>query len=235
MKSKSEAKSLPISYLIMQTKLYNQNGEIVGEVQLPESIFGLKMNANVVYQAALAQLGNRRQVLAHTKDRGEVRGGGKKPWRQKGTGRARHGSIRSPLWKGGGVTFGPTKNRNFSLKVNKKIKRKAIFMVLSGKVKDQQILVLDQVSLDESKTKVLAGILETVSKKLKGYKSSKTKRDRLLVIFPAHEPKVKRAIGNLEFAKVLSAKSLNVVDLLSSKYLLLTKDAIPIIEETYKI
>ncbi len=219
----------------MQTKLYNQAGEVVGEIQLPESIFGLKVSSDVIHQAMMAQAANSRQVLAHTKDRAEVSGGGKKPWRQKGTGRARHGSIRSPLWKGGGVTFGPNKYRNFSVKINKKTKRKAIFMVLSGKANDQEILVLDKILLDESKTKVFAEILKTISGKIKGYRSSKAKNDRLLVVFPKSEPKAERAIRNIQYAKALSATSLNVLDLLSYKYILLMKDAIPVIEETYRV
>ena len=103
----------------MKTELYNQNAEVIGEAELPDRIFGVKMNPDLVHQVLVAQMANSRQVIAHTKGRGEVRGGGKKPWRQKGTGRARHASIRSPIWKGGGVAFGPTKERNFEKKRNK--------------------------------------------------------------------------------------------------------------------
>ena len=136
----------------MKTDLYNQAGEIINQVELPDQVFGLKINSDLLYQAVMAQLGNSRQVLAHTKGRSEVRGGGKKPWRQKGTGRARHGSIRSPIWKGGGVTFGPTKERNFSKTINKKMKRKALFMALSSKVTDQQLMVFDHLSIEKPKT-----------------------------------------------------------------------------------
>ncbi|MDO8494984.1 MAG: 50S ribosomal protein L4 [bacterium] len=219
----------------MKTDLYNQGGEVIGEVQLPEKVFGVAIDHDLLHQAAVAQLANRRQVLAHTKDRSEVSGGGKKPWRQKGTGRARHGSIRSPIWKGGGVAFGPSKDRNFSVKINKKVKRKAIFMALSGKVKDKQILVLDGVSINEAKTKTLVGLLKTISGKLAGYRSSKTKKDSVLMVSAKSDEKLNRAINNIGFAKTLDAKSLNVLDLLSYKYILLTQDAIPVIEETYKI
>ena len=105
---------------MLKTKLYNSEGKESGEVELPESVFGVKLVDDLVHQVVVAQMANARQVLADTKDKGEVRGGGKKPWKQKGTGRARHGSSRSPLWKGGGVTFGPTNDRNFSKMINKK-------------------------------------------------------------------------------------------------------------------
>lgn len=215
----------------MQAKLYNQSGEVIGEIQLPESIFGVTINDDVIHQAVVAQGANRRQVLAHTKDRGEVRGGGKKPWRQKGTGRARHGSIRSPLWKGGGVTFGPSKNRNFSVKINKKTRRKAMLMALSGKVHDQKLLVVDGLKMEEPKTKHLAVILKTLSGKL----GEKKNPPSTLLITPGQETKIRQAIGNLNFAKALSAKSLNIGDLLAHQIILLTKEAIPVIEETYKI
>lgn len=219
----------------MKVNLYNQGGEVIGEVQLPARVFGVAVDHDLLHQAAVAQLANRRQVLAHTKDRSEVSGGGKKPWRQKGTGRARHGSIRSPIWKGGGVAFGPSKDRNFSVKINKKVKRKAIFMALSGKVKDQQLLVLDGMAVNEAKTKILVSILKTIASKFTGYKSSKTRPDSILMISDRNDEKIIRAINNIGFAKALDAKSLNVLDLLSCKYILLTKDAIPVIEEAYKI
>jgi len=214
----------------MKTNLYNQEGEILGEIQLPETIFDLKVSDDVIHQAVVSQLANSRQVLAHTKDRSEVRGGGKKPWRQKGTGRARHGSIRSPIWKGGGVTFGPSKNRNFSKKINKKTRRKALFMALSGKAQDQKILVFDAINMENVKTKTLAAILKTLSGKIMERKNSPS----TLLITPSQEAKTQRAIGNIKFAKALSAKSLNVADLLAHQIILLAKDAIPVIEEHYK-
>ncbi len=215
----------------MKTNLYNQVGEIVGEVQLPEAIFDLAAKDDVIHQAVVIQLANSRQVLAHTKDRSEVRGGGKKPWRQKGTGRARHGSIRSPLWRGGGVTFGPSKDRNFSKKINKKTRRKALFMVLSGKVHDQKLLVFDAINMEDVKTKTLVAILKVLAGKL----MERTTPPSTLLITPNQEAKIQQAIGNIKFAKALSAKSLNVGDLLAHQIVLLAKDAIPVIEEHYKI
>lgn len=206
----------------MTTKLYNQSGEEVGTVELPDKIFNLKVNPDLLHQAVVSQMANARRPLAHAKGRGEVRGGGKKPWRQKGTGRARHGSIRSPIWKGGGVTHGPTKDKVYSRKMNKKARQKALFMALSSKVKDGKLVVIDSVVLDQLKTKKMKEVLDKISPQ---------KKDSVLLIQP--DAKLVRAIRNLPFAKALRADSLNVVDILKKKYLILLKEAIPVIEKTY--
>lgn len=219
----------------MKTELYNQNAEVIGETELPDGIFGLKVNPDLVHQVLVAQMANSRQVIAHTKGRGEVRGGGKKPWRQKGTGRARHASIRSPIWKGGGVTFGPTKERNFEKKVNKKTKRKALFMVLSSKVQDKELMLLDDLKLSVPKTKEALGIINGLSGKMTGYKNTKKKRDSILFVVPERDKIILRAVNNLPFVETLDAKSLNVKDLLEKKYLVLLKGAVPVIEKTYKL
>src|SRR3989339_1166329 len=130
----------------MKVKVYNLEGKEVREEELEQSFFDIVVKPEVVQQAVEAQLANSRQVLAHTKGRGEVRGGGKKPWKQKGTGRARHGSIRSPLWKGGGVTFGPLKTRNFKQKINKKMKKKALLMMLANKANSGDVAVVESLS-----------------------------------------------------------------------------------------
>ncbi len=218
----------------MLTNLYNQNGEVISQIELPDEIFGLKINSDLLHQAVLAQLGNSRQVLAHTKDRSEVRGGGKKPWRQKGTGRARHGSIRSPLWKGGGVTFGPTKERNFSKSINKKMKRAALFMALSGKAADRQLVVFDNLTVEKPKTKLVDQVLKNLAEKL-DTQTLKRKKNSLVLVTPDTDKNIERSARNLPYAKVLSAKSLNVLDILNYKYLLLMRGSIPIIQEHYKI
>jgi len=148
----------------MKVSVYDQQGKEAGTTLLPKEIFGLSVKPDLVHQVIISQMANRRRVIAHAKDRSEVRGGGKKPWRQKGTGRARHGSIRSPLWKGGGVTFGPTKERNFKKIIPKKMKRKALFMALSSKVKDGELVVVDELKLENHKTKDFVKILKAILK-----------------------------------------------------------------------
>lgn len=206
----------------MTTKLYNQSGEEVGTVELPDKIFNLKVNSDLLHQAVVSQMANARRPLAHAKGRGEVRGGGKKPWRQKGTGRARHGSIRSPIWKGGGVTHGPTKDKVYSRKMNKKARQKALFMALSSKVKDGRLVVIDSVVLGQLKTKKMKEVLDKISPQKKGS-----------ILFIQPDTGLIRAIRNLPFAKAIRADSLNVVDILKKKYLVLLKEAIPVIEKTY--
>jgi large subunit ribosomal protein L4 len=219
----------------MKTELYNQNAEVIGETELPDGIFGVKMNPDLVHQAIVAQMANSRQVIAHTKGRGEVRGGGRKPWRQKGTGRARHASIRSPIWKGGGVAFGPTKERNFEKKINKKTKRKALFMALSSKVQDKELMLLDSLKLNAPKTKEALSVINGLSGKMTGYKNMKKKRDSILFVMPEKDKMILQAVNNLPFIETTDAKSLNVRDLLEKKYLILLKDAVPVIEKTYKL
>lgn len=188
----------------------------------------MEINQELICQAINAQRANARKVIAYTKDRSEVRGGGKKPWRQKGTGRARHGSIRSPIWRGGGVTFGPTKERVFTQKINKKMKQKALFMALSSKVQDKECVLLDKLELNESKTKKMAEILNKLGSKLK-----KDLNKSVLIILPSMDEKVIRAIRNIPKIKSIMANSLNVYDVLSYHYILMPKESIKIIKKTY--
>lgn len=207
----------------METKLFNQSGEEIGKVELPDRIFNVKVNPDLVHQVVLTQTANERKPLAHAKGRGEVRGGGKKPWRQKGTGRARHGSIRSPIWKGGGVTHGPLKEKDYSKKINKKSRQKALFMALSSKVRDGELKVVDSLELTEAKTKTMKGILERIAGK-----------GSVLLVQPDSNQKLVKASRNLPFAKTARADSLNVKDVLEKKLLILMKDSIPVIEKTYR-
>ncbi|KKR02925.1 MAG: 50S ribosomal protein L4 [Parcubacteria group bacterium GW2011_GWF2_39_13b] len=217
----AEKKAKPLAkenYL--RRKVYNQDGQEIEELELSEEIFGLKLNKDLIHQAVVAQMANSREAIAHVKDRSEVRGGGKKPWRQKGTGRARHGSIRSPIWRGGGVTFGPTKERNFSKKINKKMRQKALLMVLSSKAKDNELVILDDLKLNSPKTKEMAGIMKNLEKAKKDIK-----RSSLVVLVKKNENIVK-AIKNIPKMGAIGINNLNVVDVLKYKYLIMNKEGI---------
>ncbi|OHB22318.1 MAG: 50S ribosomal protein L4 [Parcubacteria group bacterium RIFCSPLOWO2_01_FULL_48_18] len=210
----------------MEVAVYNKKAESVGKVELPDRVFGLPWNADLVHQVVTVGQANRRRVLAHTKGRGEVRGGGRKPWRQKGTGRARHGSIRSPLWKGGGVTFGPTKDRNFSKKINDKMRRKALYIALSRRLKDGAFKVIDEFASVSDKTKHAAAFLKHFSR---------GERGTFLLIPAAHQRDLYRATANLDNARVVAADSLNTEDVLAYTHILLEKNAIEILEKHYKL
>ena len=203
-------------------KVFNQEGKEVSELKLNEAIFGLPWNADLVHQVVRVAMANKRQVLASTKTREEVSGGGRKPWRQKGTGRARHGSIRSPLWKGGGVTFGPTKERNFKLKINKKMARKAFLTALSTKAKDSELLVLDDLKLSAPKTKEMAKIM----------KNFPQVKNSLLVLAEKNE-NLKRISRNLLNLNIANIDNLNILNILKYKYLIFTKDGIEYLNKKY--
>ncbi|MEI7497935.1 MAG: 50S ribosomal protein L4 [Candidatus Falkowbacteria bacterium] len=212
--------------------LYNQQAENVGEVTVSDKIFNLKVNEGLVHQAMVTQLANQRQVLAHTKIRSEVRGGGKKPWKQKGTGRARSGSTRSPIWIGGGVTFGPLKERNFSKKINKKMKQQAIFMSLADKLTQKQLVVVDNLAVTEYKTKSVAGIMRGFESKVLEL-PAKTKRS-WVVIVDQKEPFVMTSGRNLVGVEMITLDNINLVSLLSARSILITKDAVTKLETRLK-
>ncbi|TAK03307.1 50S ribosomal protein L4 [Patescibacteria group bacterium] len=204
--------------------LYNQEGAKVGELALDPALFEVKANPALVHEAVVAQTANSRVVTAHTKDRGEVAGTGKKPWKQKGTGRARHGSRRSPIWVGGGVTFGPTSERNFSVKMNRAARRKALAMVLSDKVAGERLVAVDSLALPEAKTKRVAFMLAKLP--LAGSKT--------LIVVEAENRGVARAAKNLPRVSTISVGSLNVVDLLSHETIVASKAALEALVKTYK-
>ncbi len=207
----------------MLVNTYNQEGKKIGQTRLPKEVFEVKMNSDLVHQVALSQMANRRQVIAHTKGKGEKRGGGRKPWRQKGTGRARAGSIRSPIWRGGGVTFGPTKARVFKKKIPQKMKRKSLFMVLSAKAENNLIVLLDKLKIEQPKTKEILNILRKLP----------CKEQSCLIALPTIDKKIVLSARNLSKIKTQEARNLNVLDLLSVKYLLMTKEAVKTIKETF--
>ncbi|MCD6178229.1 50S ribosomal protein L4 [bacterium] len=207
----------------MNVKVYNQEGKKVDEISLPKEIFEVPLNKDLVHQVAVCQMANRRVPIAHTKDRGEVRGGGRKPWAQKGTGRARHGSIRSPIWIGGGVTFGPRKEKKFEKKIPKKMKRKALFMVLSAKAKEGCLIVLEDLKLKEPKTKSMVNILDKLP----------SKNQSSLIALPEVDKNVVLSARNIPKVATIEARNLNVLDLLSFKYLIMPKESIKIIKDTF--
>jgi len=225
---------------------YNQDGQKIGQTRLPAEIFEIPMNSDLVHQVVVSQMANRRKVIAHTKTRGEVSGGGKKPWAQKGLGRARHGSIRSPIWRHGGVVFGPRKEKIFKKKIPKKMKRKALFMVLSAKVKSNLLILIDKLELAQAKTKLMAEIIENCRAK-RGASSSPSllpaearklkienfKNGSVLIALPVLEKNIILAARNLPKVQTIQAKDLNALDLLSFKYLILPKESFKIIKETF--
>ena len=214
----------------METAVYNLKNEKVGTMDLSDGIFGAKWNAILVKQVLDAQKANARSPWAHAKDRSEVRGGGRKPWRQKGTGRARHGSTRSPIWVGGGKSHGPRNEKDYSEKVNKKMKRGAIFSVLSKKMKDGEVKIFEDFSIEAPKTKMLALTLRG----LLGMKHD-AKRFDVALITNGGNTNLFRASSNLTKAKALSADSLNVYDIMDHKNLFIEKAAVETIEKHYKI
>jgi len=211
----------------MKVSLYNQKAEVIGEVELNPKIFEVKPKKHLLAEAVRIQLSNARKGLAHTKTKGEVRGGGKKPWKQKGTGRARAGSIRSPLWRGGGITFGPRSKRNWELKLNKKAKRQALFMALSDKAADNRFIVIDKMELPAIKTKEMAGIISGLKKSIKDM------GNKQMLVFPKMDEKLVKSIRNLPSISSIFANSLNVVDVINADSMVVLKESLPVIERTY--
>lgn len=203
----------------MELKVFNTLGKEVGAIKVSDEVFGAEYNEALIHQVVVAQLANKRQGTKSTLTRTEVRGGGIKPWRQKGTGRARQGSIRSPQWRHGGVVFAP-KPRDFSKKINKAMKAAAMVSVLSQKVRQDEIVVLDKIELAEAKTKEMAKICEALNAGKKA-----------LFVLGSENEKVVRATNNLPEATVCDAALINVYDLVRAGKVFVTEEAIKVIEE----
>jgi len=201
--------------------LYNTNGASVGEIDLKDEVFGVEMNEAVVHAVVKMQLANKRQGTQSALTRAEVSGGGIKPWRQKGTGRARHGSIRSPIWTKGGVVFAP-KPRDYRYTLPKKIRRLAMKCALSSKVAENQIRVLESLELSQPKTKEMAGILKNLNANKK-----------VLLVLPEKNETIERAARNIEGLKLAFVNTLNVLDILNYDMFVITKDAVERVEEVY--
>ncbi len=198
----------------------NMNGENVGSIELNDAIFGIEANEHVMHLAVVQYLANQRQGTQSAKTRAEVRGGGRKPWRQKGTGRARQGSTRSPQWTGGGVVFAP-KPRDYSFKLNKKVKRLALQSALSTKVAENKIIVLDELTLNEIKTKEMVKVLNNI------------KCEKALIVMDGSNTNEMLSARNIPNVKTASVNTINVYDLLKYNTLVVTKDAVAKIEELY--
>ncbi|MES2314693.1 MAG: 50S ribosomal protein L4 [Patescibacteria group bacterium] len=204
----------------METKIYNQTGKEAGKFKLPVGIFDMPWNADLVHEVVRLMNSNSRTNVAHTKTRGEVRGGGKKPWKQKGTGRARHGSSRSPIWVGGGVTHGPRNDQNFNRKINKKVKDKALLTVLSRKWKDGEILFVDAISLAKPKSKDARAILTALGS-IKGFEKVATKKkNAALIAFDKRTEAVDKSFKNFGNVSIEEFRNINPVSLMNHSYLI---------------
>lgn len=202
----------------MNLDVYNLNKDKVGTISVPERVFGAKWNADLVHQAVITHEANARNIVAHAKTRAEVRGGGKKPWRQKGTGRSRHGSIRSPLWIGGGVTHGPLKEKVYAKKINKKMKLAALFSVLSRKVADEKLMIIDNIPSSKDKFLKTKEVLPLV-KAFFGSNSG-------LVVASAESKQAQTALRNVPRVTCMSAASLNVYEAIKPNTIVFEKSAI---------
>jgi len=202
----------------MEATVYNKSGKSAGKVTLPESIFGLPKNDDLVHQVLTALEANARQGSAHSKDRSEVRGGGKKPWKQKGTGRARHGSRRSPIWVGGGVTFGPRNERDFSQKINKKMKIKALFTALSEKFRNGQVIFVEDFAFSKPTTKEAQAIIAGLAK---DFENITKKRRAAFIAFDAADEKAYKSFRNIETIATDSIANMNVKDVVDNAYVVI--------------
>ncbi len=203
--------------------LYNQVGEAIGTVELNSTLFEVPLNTALLHEAVVAQEANARVVVAHTKDRGEVRGGGKKPWKQKGTGRARHGSTRSPIWKGGGVTFGPTAFRNFAKKLNKKARRAALLSALSDAHRHERLLVVDSLVLPEVKTKILSTLISKLPHA----------NERALVVVEEENTGIGVAANNMGSIQVIPVHCLNAKEVLKAQRIITSQEALKRMETLF--
>ena len=204
-------------------KIYNMDGKAVGERELAKEAFGVKINEGLVHLASEVQAANARTSNQHTKTRGEVRGGGKKPWKQKGTGRARHGSSRSPIWVGGGITFGPSKDRNYEKKINKSAKKSVLAMALTDKAQNDAIIGMEGLSVKDGKTKIMAGLL----KKLPVGR-------HVLIVLPKSDAMVVRSARNLKNLHASSLNDVSLLDLLRADTLVAPVETLEAWEARYK-
>lgn len=209
----------------LNVPVYNTSGKEVSKVALPESIWGLAWNADLVHQVVIGMQSNARTGLAHAKMRGEVAGSGKKPWRQKGTGQARHGSKRSPIWVGGGVSHGPRSDKNYDKKINRKMKVKALFTALSQKLRDGKVLFVDSLDLTAIKTKDAMGALKNIAT-VEGFTTINTKKaNNLFLVVPKKSDTAAKSFRNLAHVTMDEVRNLNPVDVLNYRYIVIANPA----------
>lgn len=209
----------------MEATIYNQAGKSAGKISLSESVFGVPWNADLVHEVVRLMNSNSRSNIAHTKTRGEVRGGGKKPWKQKGTGRSRHGSTRSPIWVGGGIAHGPRNTQNYDRKINKKAKTKALLSILSKKYKEGEVLFVDTISLDKPKSKDAKEIMVSLSK-IKGYEKLATKKQNTAIIaLDKKVVSVEKSFNNFGNISVEEFRNINPVSILNHTFIIITNPA----------
>lgn len=207
----------------MKATIYTREGKENGSLDLPTSVFGVAWNADLVHGVVLAMQANARANSAHTKDRSEVSGGGKKPWKQKGTGRARHGSSRSPIWAGGGVAHGPRNERDYTVKLNKKAKAKAMATVATKKNEDGEFIFVDSLSLDLPKTATMKAMLGAIATAT-GKTDLVTKRkNAALIVLPKRDLVVEKSFRNFGHVEVVQAKDINPVEMLTYKYVIVAE------------
>jgi large subunit ribosomal protein L4 len=206
----------------MKVEVKNLEGKVVEELDLNPSVFAVEINEELLHQVYVGQYANKRRVTAHTKTRGEIKGSTKKPWKQKGTGRARTGDVKNPIWRKGGTVFGPRKDRNYSQKINKKVARLAVKMALSAKVQSGDLVVVDSYELKDIKTALMAKAVEKLGLK-----------NNILFAFEEGARKYARATGNLAESRNIDIELLNVFDILNAKQLVLSKEGVKFLEQKY--
>jgi large subunit ribosomal protein L4 len=211
----------------MKLELYNQKGESSGKVEVADQLFQAPFHPDLVHQAWRVMRANQRRTIAYVKDRSEVRGGGKKPWSQKGTGRARHGSIRSPIWKGGGVTHGPSSARSFALRINRRMARQALLGVLSQKAEKKEIKIMEDYKPFQGKTKEAVRVLHNLL-------GVKKRRPSVLFILPQKEEKAKQSLRNIPRLSYTRINNLNILDLLNNRFLVFSKESLQELENILK-
>ncbi len=205
----------------METAVYNQEGKKTGNITLPQEVFGVPWNGDLMHQVVVTMRANARTSIAHTKNRGDVRGGGKKPWKQKGTGRARHGSTRSPIWRGGGVTFGPRNDKDYSRVLPKKMRARALSIALSQKFKDKELIFVDRLVFSEPKTKDAKQFITAIeSLSVNGVLAGK-KKNALFIALGSNDSDTEKSFQNMGHVKVGTVRNLNTLDTLQFRYVVI--------------